>query len=340
MKPFLFVLAAFLVVAFTAAGGAGQTLAPEDYAVEVNVASTWTYTGIYLFQGDTVLVHAKGTISTNGPGSDGWQNWFGPEGAAPAQPGGCTECPLPGFRTGALIARVGVEPAFFIGSFSAFVCETSGELQFGVNENQAEDNRGHLRAFVWRQDGPGPPTAARVSSLGTVALNDGIAISWEVYAEQGYRLYRREPGSPEITLNGENLEPSAQQYVDKTVKPGVEYEYALGIVFEGNSEIRSHWARITSAAPDLALHQNHPNPFNPTTKIGFSIPRKTLVRITIYDAAGRRIRLLVDSAYPAGLHSVQWDGCDDAGRKVSSGVYFYNLEANLTQLSRKMILLK
>jgi flagellar hook assembly protein FlgD len=93
-------------------------------------------------------------------------------------------------------------------------------------------------------------------------------------------------------------------------------------------------------APGLALHQNHPNPFNPATKIGFAIPEKSRVRITIYDAAGRRVRRLVDSGYPTGLHSVQWDGRDDRGRQVSSGVYFYSLDANRTRLSRKMILLK
>lgn len=344
MKPFLFVLAALLAVTITAVGGAGQTLVSEDYGVEVNVASTWTSTGIYLFQGDTVLVYARGTISTSGQGSDGWQDWFGPEGAAPSQPGGCTECPLPGFRTGALIARIGMGPAFHVGSFYTFVCETSGVLQFGVNENLAADNHGHLRAFVWLLfTASGPPVAARVSSFNAVAMDDGISISWHVYTDkaiQGYRLYRREPGKPEITLNDEKLEPSTQQYVDKAIKPGIEYEYALEVVLEDQSEIRSHWARVISAAPDLALHQNYPNPFNPTTKIRFSIPQKSLVRITIYDAVGRRVRLLVDSAYPAGLHNVQWDGRDDEDRKVSSGVYFYGLDANRTRLSRKMILLK
>jgi hypothetical protein len=343
MKPLLPVTAAFMAVALAAGGGAGQGLVREDHAIEVDVASTWTYTDVFLFEGDTVFVLAKGTISISGPGSDSWQDWSGPEGASPSQAGGCTDCPLPGFRSGALIARIGAGPAFHIGSFCAFVCDTSGVLQFGVNENDASDNRGDLLAFVWREYGPVAPTDAEAFSMSAFAREDGIVISWQAYTGQpvqGYRLYRREPGKPEISLNDEYMDQWTQQYVDNTARQGVIYEYALGVVLEDGSEVLSPWTRATSALPGLALYQNYPNPFNPVTKIGFSIPQKTLVRITIYDAAGRRVRLLADSSYPAGPHSIQWDGRNDQGRRVASGVYFYNLDADRTRLSRKMILLR
>lgn len=89
------------------------------------------------------------------------------------------------------------------------------------------------------------------------------------------------------------------------------------------------------------LHANHPNPFNPTTTIGYELPEDGPVLLVICDVAGRRIRTLVQSSREsAGIHSVAWDGRDDAGRSVTSGMYFYRLHADLFEQTRKMILVK
>jgi len=88
------------------------------------------------------------------------------------------------------------------------------------------------------------------------------------------------------------------------------------------------------------LLQNVPNPFNPDTRISFELPREGRAELRIYAVNGMLIRTLVDARLPAGRHSVRWDGCDEAGRRMASGVYFYSLAAPGVDESRKMILVK
>jgi len=91
---------------------------------------------------------------------------------------------------------------------------------------------------------------------------------------------------------------------------------------------------------EFVLHQNYPNPFNPTTEIQFSVPREDNVKLVVYDLLGRQIRTLVDETMHAGDHRVRWDGSDDAGRSVATGVYFYNLKSGDKMAVRKMMLLR
>jgi hypothetical protein len=91
----------------------------------------------------------------------------------------------------------------------------------------------------------------------------------------------------------------------------------------------------------FALHQNIPNPFNPTTTIPYDVAAGGAhVSIAVYDAAGRLVRMLVDAQQPAGSHGVVWDGRNDAGTTVSSGVYFYRMRSGTFTESRRMVLLK
>jgi hypothetical protein len=90
-----------------------------------------------------------------------------------------------------------------------------------------------------------------------------------------------------------------------------------------------------------ALHQNTPNPFNPATTIAYDVPTRGQVALRVYDVGGKLVRTLVDSMRPAGTHQVQWNGLDDAGRRVASGVYLYrySFENNVIQ-TKKMMMLK
>lgn len=90
----------------------------------------------------------------------------------------------------------------------------------------------------------------------------------------------------------------------------------------------------------IALGQNHPNPFNPKTSIGFALPEATRVSLDIYSATGQRVARLLDAVLPAGQQQVVWNGTDDAGRAVGSGVYFYRLQAGAWSETKKMMLLK
>ena len=95
------------------------------------------------------------------------------------------------------------------------------------------------------------------------------------------------------------------------------------------------------AAAGLKLRQNVPNPFNPVTEIAFQVPDGGMnVSLRIYDVSGRLVRTLVDGYEPSGARSVSWDGTNDAGGKVASGMYTYRLTAPSFTESRKMLLLK
>ncbi len=91
------------------------------------------------------------------------------------------------------------------------------------------------------------------------------------------------------------------------------------------------------------LYQNHPNPFNPQTSIRFDVPAgpgRVPVTLVVYSVRGERVRTLVDQTRPAGSYTEVWDGRDEHGVAVGSGVYFYSLRAGNFQSSRRMVLLK
>ena len=91
---------------------------------------------------------------------------------------------------------------------------------------------------------------------------------------------------------------------------------------------------------DLVLSTAAPNPFNPATKIRFSVPRQERVELAIYDPRGRLIRTLVDDVLPAGWHEATWRGNDDGGRRAASGVYFSVLSSGAERRIGKLTLVK
>ena len=88
------------------------------------------------------------------------------------------------------------------------------------------------------------------------------------------------------------------------------------------------------------LKQNYPNPFNPTTAISFALPRIEHVTLTILDVTGRQVRTLISESYREGLHSVVWDGKNDQGVVLPSGVYLYRLKAGQYLKTNKMTFLQ
>jgi len=98
---------------------------------------------------------------------------------------------------------------------------------------------------------------------------------------------------------------------------------------------------VSATKPEhLALHQNSPNPFNVSTEIIFDVPNDGFVNLGIFNMIGQKIRTLVSEEISAGQYRVVWDGCDDNGFEVISGIYFYKLTANGKTDTRKMMLLK
>jgi flagellar hook assembly protein FlgD len=93
--------------------------------------------------------------------------------------------------------------------------------------------------------------------------------------------------------------------------------------------------------PDgFELSQNYPNPFNPVTTIEYSVMRRGHVAIEIYNVLGQRVRTLVDETKSAGTYRVEWDGNDEAGRPVTSGVYLYRFTTGEVTETKKMLLVR
>ncbi len=104
--------------------------------------------------------------------------------------------------------------------------------------------------------------------------------------------------------------------------------------------------RVASTGADDRIPQkavvygNYPNPFYPSTRIAFSIPEATRIRLLVYNVGGRLVRTLVDNVYGPGRHAIPWDGKGASGEELPDGVYFYRLVAGATELTGKMVILQ
>jgi hypothetical protein len=107
------------------------------------------------------------------------------------------------------------------------------------------------------------------------------------------------------------------------------------------SNLREEYSRDDVAIPSkFELYQNYPNPFNPSTSIKFDLPEESFVTLKIYDILGREVKTLVNEYRPAGSYTITWNGIDESGRKVGSGVYLYRMIAGNFRKTLKMILAK
>ena len=88
------------------------------------------------------------------------------------------------------------------------------------------------------------------------------------------------------------------------------------------------------------LSQNYPNPFNPMTKLNYNLPLRSKVNISIYNVLGQEVKTLVNEVKEYGYHSVSWNGNDNKGREMSSGVYFARITSQSFIKTRKMLLVK
>jgi DNA-binding beta-propeller fold protein YncE len=130
------------------------------------------------------------------------------------------------------------------------------------------------------------------------------------------------------------------RFVDTDVEMGGRYVYRLSeaVGGEGVHITGEIYVPVTVGS----LSQNYPNPFNPTTTITYYVPDggAQWVRLVVYDVSGARVRTLADGMVPGGKYTVEWDGRNDQGHPVSSGVYFYRLVETSFTNTKKMLLLK
>ena len=121
---------------------------------------------------------------------------------------------------------------------------------------------------------------------------------------------------------------------DFQILDGVMVDLAGGIDAITNIEIGA----LKPMPKDYALGQNVPNPFNPSTTIDYRLPEAGDVQLVIYNLLGQEVRTLVRESMDAGFHSVVWDGTDEFGKQVASGIYIYRMSAaDFTQVQRMMV---
>ncbi len=141
------------------------------------------------------------------------------------------------------------------------------------------------------------------------------------------------------SLAGQTLSAGTNNLIDIVGVPDMKLS-SVSMASADGQDMSVELAREATLPSSFILHQNYPNPFNPDTHIDFDLPANSRVTLTIYNVLGKQVSILINDILPAGVHSVVWDGKDDRGSTVASGVYLYRIETEFGQATRKMMLLK
>lgn len=205
---------------------------------------------------------------------------------------------------------VGAQSATYAFAYIDSRSAQEGYLYLGAGEELALWLNGE--PVLARQPVGAAPDAARVPVALKQGLNPVMVAVWNSLGEAGLSLVAGDEG-------GDTL-------------PGIRYlldSPATAVVEEG------------VALPEaLSLGVNYPNPFNPATVIPYALPQAGPARLSIHDARGALVRVLVDRALPGGAHQSTWDGCDGQGRPAASGIYFYRLQQGGIQRVGRMALVR
>jgi hypothetical protein len=193
------------------------------------------------------------------------------------------------------------------------------------------------------------PLPTRLQSF-DISMEDGTAVlRWETGVEigmEGFNVVRseRELGvyqnvSPEMIHASGQATGGRYEFHDEGVTANRTYWYKLQeVTADGlGTEFGPYQIQYRLA---YSLDQNVPNPFNPTTTIKYALAADGPVSLAIYDVRGARVRELVNERQRADVYKVVWDGTNDRGQHVSSGMYFYKLVSGKYTQTRKMMLLK
>jgi len=229
-----------------------------------------------------------------------------------------------------------------------------------------EPTGGAPEGFFQYLHNDGSPLPVTLSSFTAQFTNGKPTLYWTTQSEtnnMGWNLYRsisQNLGQGIIVNIGGLIpgqettsEPTDYVYVDQNgVVENTTYWYWLESVDNGGETEMFGPISLTiplgggnSGTPEVpdvyGLYQNYPNPFNPSTEIRFALDESSYVILTIYNAKGQKIRTLYEGNVPADIfESVLWDGRDNSGKQVASGIYLYELQTNKETFTRKMILTK
>ncbi|MBN1163820.1 MAG: T9SS type A sorting domain-containing protein [Candidatus Krumholzibacteriota bacterium] len=188
--------------------------------------------------------------------------------------------------------------------------------------------------------------AVNLAGFTAVRNRGGVEITWrlrEIDMRATFIILRSADGGLFFTnlLEAEiRCRDGEYFFRDEDLPPGGDYRYRVMVRDDRGQRVLFETESIGFPFREAVMRQNYPNPFNPVTTISYYLPERTRVILAVYDPAGNRVRCLVNEMADRGEHLVEWNGRDEGGRTVSSGVYFYRLRAGKEEFSRKMILLK
>lgn len=197
-----------------------------------------------------------------------------------------------------------------------------------------------------RINASGEYVATSLASFSSSVLSDRIELFWsmnEIEPGSRFMISRERSGEGYFCAINEpciTCEHSGYRFVDRDVEPSVKYVYRVEASDPGGLTFLFETEALSVPHAVTMMYQNYPNPFNPVTTIEYFLQQQCVVHLCVYDVSGRRISELVDAVEENGRHRVLWNGCDDGGKRVSSGVYFYVLRAGKDVMTRKMILLR
>lgn len=177
-------------------------------------------------------------------------------------------------------------------------------------------------------------------------------ISWSTFTETeniGFHIFRSESEHGQYEQISQALIPGAgnseneknYKYVDDTTIAGNTYYYRLAdYSLKGGNRKHKPVKVFVELPSEYSLKQNYPNPFNPETKISFSLKETGKVLLNIYNLQGQRVKTLINQQSQAGFHVVKWNGTNDLGIQVPSGVYLCKIQVNDFVQTRKMMFTK
>ncbi len=177
---------------------------------------------------------------------------------------------------------------------------------------------------------------------------EGVRLVWRTARQNGvlgFNILRAEGEDSDYCLLNRALLPVREDrlytYLDPSAEPGRVYFYRLEDVDASGRKTLHEPLRVSVTLPQrFVLHPNYPNPFNPLTRLRLEIPRAERVRVEIFDVRGRRVRVLEDRTLEPGYHELLWDGRDEAGTDMPSGVYYCRAVYGREVSVRKMLLLR
>jgi uncharacterized membrane protein len=153
--------------------------------------------------------------------------------------------------------------------------------------------------------------------------------------EAALAVYHWVDGSTGWVMIGGTVDTAANAIYTSITETGVYAAFTTNIITDVQEDERGDILPF-----NFELSQNYPNPFNPVTTIEFSIPTQSQVKIEVFNVQGQKVRTLVNEAKSAGSYRIEWNGVDDAGRPVSTGIYLYRFQSGDVVQTKKMLLLK